>query len=324
MRFLVTGAAGFIGSQLCLSLIALGHQVHGLDCLTDYYSHELKQANLKELLANPNFTFTQADIMQTDLHSLLAGNQIILHLAAQAGVRASWGASFNEYIHHNIAATQKLLECMKDFPGVPMVYASSSSIYGQAVELPTRETSPCRPLSPYGVTKLAAENLCWLYYRNFDLPVCSLRFFTVYGPRQRPDMAFHRFIRAMLEEKEITILGDGLQSRDFTYVDDIINALIAAALEPQAYGRSFNLGGGVRASIKQVLNILEDELQVKAQVKYLPSAHGDVRDTFADTSLARNTFGFLPQVSLQEGLSRQAAWIKDNLPLLQKAGECLA
>ena len=318
MRFLVTGAAGFIGSQLCQRLIGLGHQVTGVDCFTDYYAPSLKKANLAALADDQAFHLINEDLASADLPALLEPSQAVLHLAAQAGVRASWGNSFDAYIHHNITVTQKLLEAMREFPYIPLVYASSSSVYGQAQDFPTRETSPCQPLSPYGVSKLAAENLCQLYHANYGLPTVCLRFFTVYGPRQRPDMAFHRFIRAMLEKREITLWGDGGQSRDFTFVDDIINAVIMAATTPAAQGRIFNLGGGDRADINRVLAILQEQLGVKARIKYHDAAKGDVRDTFADTALARQILNFTPSFSLERGLATQVEWTRQNLGLLQK------
>ncbi len=318
MKFLVTGAAGFIGSTLCARLLNAGHQVVGIDCFTDYYARTLKDANLSQLLIHPNFTLHAQDLAAIDLPPLLKQTHAVLHLAAQAGVRASWGSSFNHYTHSNITATQKLLEAMKG-TNCRLVYASSSSVYGQALTLPTAESAPCHPLSPYGVTKLAAENLCWLYHANYGLPTVSLRFFTVYGPRQRPDMAFHRFIRAMLTGEEINVLGDGRQSRDFTFVDDIVEAVIAAALSPEAPGQTFNLGGGVRASIKEVIAILETALNTKARVAYNPIALGDVRDTFADTTLAQKALAFQPRRSLEQGLNLQLDWMKENSDLLQKA-----
>ena len=319
MQFLITGAAGFIGSQICERLIADGHQVVGLDCFTDYYSRELKTANLVNLKAQAGFQLLERDINSAHLPTLLAGTDVVIHLAAQAGVRHSWGRSFEEYIHNNIAATQKLLEAMKDFAACRLVYASSSSVYGDAEAFPTRENSLCRPVSPYGVSKLAAENLCWLYYKNFNVDTVSLRFFTVYGPRQRPDMAFHRFIRAMLEEREITILGDGGQSRDFTFVSDIVDGVLAASYEPRTRGGIFNLGGGNQVNINQVISIMEDRLALKAKIAHKLETKGDVRATAADISRAEEKFGFKPRVKLEDGLQAEMDWLQQNLALIQKA-----
>lgn len=317
MNFLVTGAAGFIGSSLSERLLEQGHTVTGIDCFSDYYPRALKEANLNNLRGNHKFKLVDQDIADLDLAPLLEQNDAIIHLAAQAGVRTSWGANFNHYLHNNIAVTQKLLEAMKGFPFKRLVYASSSSVYGQATQFPTPESAPTRPLSPYGVSKLAAENLCWLYQASYGLSVVALRFFTVYGPRQRPDMAFHRFIRAMLEGREIVIWGNGRQSRDFTFVDDIISATISAATANNAAGKVFNLGGGVRASIQDVIAILEDKLALKARIQYNSEALGDVRDTFADTSSAKEALNFDPAYSLEDGLVAEIKWVKENLHLLQ-------
>jgi len=318
MRFLVTGAAGFIGSQVCERLLSLGHQVMGVDCFTDYYPRAIKEANLAPSRDHRDFSFVEQDLVAADLASLLDGVEVVIHLAAQAGVRRSWGANFTVYTHNNLLSTQALLEAAKLTGLARLVYASSSSVYGDTRDLPMRETSACWPVSPYGVTKLAAEHLCLLYHRNFGLDTVSLRYFTVYGPRQRPDMAFHRFIRALLEGGEIRLFGDGEQSRDFTFVSDVVSATVSAALEPAAEGRVFNIGGGHRASVNQVIARLEEITGAKARITRLEVAKGDVRDTEADCSLAREVLGFAPDYDLDAGLAAEVQWVREALPLLRE------
>ncbi len=319
MRFLVTGAAGFIGSQMAERLLALGHTVRGIDCFTDYYARRLKEDNLSQARQHQAFEFWEQDIMAVDPVRLLDGVEVIIHLAAQAGVRRSWGANFQIYTHNNVLTTQRLLETMKEVGGQRMVYASSSSVYGDGAELPARETAACWPVSPYGVTKLAGEHMCTLYHRNFGLDTVSLRYFTVYGPRQRPDMAFHRFIRAMLEGGQFKLFGDGEQSRDFSYVGDVVEATLAAALTPQAKGQVFNIGGGHRATVNQVIAQLERITGGRAKVQRLEVAKGDVRDTEADTSRARAILGYAPGFDLQQGLAAEVEWVRAMLPVLQEA-----
>ncbi|MDR1397036.1 MAG: NAD-dependent epimerase/dehydratase family protein [Desulfarculales bacterium] len=318
MKILVSGAAGFIGSHVCERLLGEGHQVIGLDCFTDYYSRGIKEANLAGALSVSSFCLCEDDLNEASLDLLLDGCDLVIHLAAQAGVRSSWGEEFGQYLHHNIAATQKLLEAMKNFPGLRLVYASSSSVYGDAALFPTAEDCLCRPLSPYGVTKLAAEHLCRLYQQSFGFSVVILRFFTVYGPRQRPDMAFHRFIRAMLEGREIIIWGDGRQSRDFTFVNDIVDGIMAAGFREEALGQTFNLGGGNQASVNRVIDILQDKIGVKARVVYREKARGDVRDTLADISLAARLLGFAPRFGLEQGLQEEVEWLRTVIDAPEK------
>ena len=218
MKALVTGCVGFIGSHLVDKLLEHGYEVIGIDCFTDYYAREIKEANVSNALKNKNSKFIEEDILNMDKFPEV---DYVFHLAAQAGVRASWGKSFEIYTRNNIEATQKLLEFYKDREIKKFVYASSSSVYGDA-ELPMREDSLLKPVSPYGVTKLAGENLCYLYWKNYNVPTVSVRYFTVYGPRQRPDMAMHKFVKAFLNNEEITVFGDGPQTRDFTFVEDAI------------------------------------------------------------------------------------------------------
>ncbi|MGH9388132.1 MAG: NAD-dependent epimerase/dehydratase family protein, partial [Vicinamibacteria bacterium] len=228
-RCLVTGAAGFIGSHLCDRLIAEGHEVVGIDSFTDYYERASKERNLSGLRRVAKFTLVEKDILDADLGKILRGVDLVFHKAAQPGVRASWGEQFQAYVRDNIEATQRLLEACRGMELRRLVCASSSSIYGDSEDLPLSEKSAPRPISPYGATKLASEALAWLYYRNSRVPVVSLRYFTVYGPRQRPDMAFSRFIRAHLSREAVTVHGDGTQSRDFTFIDDAIDANLLAA-----------------------------------------------------------------------------------------------
>src|SRR5512139_2707601 len=230
MKALVTGAAGFIGSTLCDTLLAAGHDVVGIDCFIDYYPRALKERNLIAARSSPRFRFIEASLVDAPLADLLRGVDVVYHQAAQAGVRASWGDDFRIYSDNNVFATQRLLEASRASSLQKFVYASSSSIYGDTDDLPMRETSRPQPVSPYGVTKLAAEHLTWLYWRNYGLPTVSLRYFTVYGPRQRPDMGFHRFLRAALGDEAIALYGDGEQTRDFTFVSDAVEATIAAGL----------------------------------------------------------------------------------------------
>jgi UDP-glucose 4-epimerase len=318
MKVLVTGVAGFIGSQVSEKLLDLGHQVRGVDCFTDYYPRELKQGNLEASLKHEAFEFLEEDIVSSDLDRLMDSVDVVIHLAAQAGVRKSWGANFQIYTHNNVMSTQALLEKGMQTGLKRLVYASSSSVYGDSKELPSHEKNACWPVSPYGVTKLAAEHLAGLYHRNFGLDTVSLRYFTVYGPRQRPDMAFHRFIRALIEGTEIRLFGDGGQSRDFTYVGDVVDATVAAALTPDATGKVFNIGGGARVSVNQVISLLEEIVGKKARVNRLDVAKGDVRNTEADTTLAREILGYSPVFDLQKGLEMEYAWVREMLPLLQK------
>jgi len=309
VKSLVTGCAGFIGSHLAERLLREGHEVVGIDNFSDYYSRELKEKNIENLLSSQRFKLIEADINSLDLKKVLEGVDYVFHQAAQAGVRASWGDNFRIYTDSNILATQALLEAAKGTSIKKFVYASSSSIYGDVSSLPMRESDLPRPVSPYGVSKLAGEHLCYLYWKNFHVPTVALRYFTVYGERQRPDMAFHRFIKAILAGEEIVVYGDGEQTRDFTYVGDIVEANILAA-EYEKSGGVFNIGGGNRISINRVIELLEELTGLKARVKYVETQKGDVRDTYADISLAKEELGFEPRVDIREGLRREIGWIR--------------
>jgi UDP-glucose 4-epimerase len=313
MKALVTGAAGFIGSHLSETLLARGWEVTGLDCFTDYYPRAIKLANRDGLRGRPGFHFIEASVQGTDLPALLDGKTHVFHLAAQAGVRKSWGQDFRIYTANNVDASQQLLEACVGRPLHRFVYASSSSLYGDNVEMPMRESALPQPVSPYGVTKLAAEQLCYLYFVNHGVPTTALRYFTVYGPRQRPDMAFHRFIRASLENRPITLYGDGEQTRDFTYVADAVAATIAAG-ERGVPGRAYTVGGGSRVSMNEVVELIGRVAGRPLEVRREPAQKGDMRDTSADTSLARADLGFAPSVSLEHGIEAEYRWLS-SLPV---------
>jgi nucleoside-diphosphate-sugar epimerase len=308
MRALVTGAAGFIGSHLTTALLDRGFQVTGLDSLTDYYPRAVKEANLGVNKDREGFRIIYGSVQQADLEPLLEGKTHVFHLAAQAGVRKSWGRDFRTYTENNVDATQRLLEACVGRSLDRFVYASSSSLYGDNATIPMREDALPRPVSPYGVTKLAGEQLCYLYFVNHRVPTTSVRYFTVYGPRQRPDMAFHRFIRAAMNEQPITVYGDGEQTRDFTYVTDAVAATVAAG-ERGIPGRAYNIGGGSRVSVNEVLELISRLAGRALDVRREAEQKGDMRDTFADTSLARMDLGFSPTVSLEQGLEAEYRWL---------------
>jgi nucleoside-diphosphate-sugar epimerase len=315
-KAVVTGAAGFIGSHLCERLLEEGFRVTGVDSVTDYYDVRIKNENIRPLLEREGFTFLDESLNDMNLAALLADSPYVFHQAAQAGVRASWGTHFEEYIDSNIRATQRLLESAKDATVKRFVYASSSSVYGETIELPMKESHRTRPVSPYGVTKLAGENLCLLYEECYHVPVVALRYFTVYGPRQRPDMAFHKFIRAALLDEPIDVYGNGTQTRDFTFIDDIVTAnLLAAAYEGPH--RIFNIGGGSRISLNAVLDILNDRFNGRLNVRFSNPVRGDVTHTSADISLAERELGYKPATGIEDGLMLEADWVEG---LYQKLG----
>jgi nucleoside-diphosphate-sugar epimerase len=317
-RVLVTGAAGFIGSHLSEALLRRGDAVTGIDSFTDYYPRAFKERNLQELVGQPRFTFHEGDLNDVDLDALLRDQQIVYHLAAQAGVRASWGREFEAYVHCNIRATQRLLENLKDRPGVRFVFASSSSVYGKTKTLPTPEDVILRPNSPYGATKATCEHLCSLYAENWGVDTVALRYFTVFGPRQRPDMGFHKFVRAVLEGRPLTVYGDGHQSRDCTYVDDVVAATIRAG-DVATTSREFNIGGGARRPLRDVLAIIQDVLGRRAKIEYADWEKGDVVHTHADIRRAREELGYDPRTPLEEGLRREATWLADVVEEVDRA-----
>ena len=309
MKAFVTGCAGFVGSTLCDRLLADGADVTGIDCFTDYYPRPIKERNLAGALNQPHFTFLEARIQDVELPSLLRDTTHVFHLAAQAGVRKSWGRDFEIYTVNNIEATQVLLEAAAGLPGLErLVYSSSSSVYGDRVAMPMREDALPEPVSPYGVSKLAAEQLCYLYFANFGVPAVSLRYFTVYGPRQRPDMAFHKFLRATILGEAIGLYGDGDQTRDFTFIDDAVNANVLAATRGVP-GRVYNIGGGSRVSVNDVLAMIERVTGRRTRVNVDPAQKGDMRHTYADTSRALADLGYAPSVGLEQGLAAEYQWL---------------
>ena len=322
MRAVVTGCAGFIGSSLTDRLLAEGWGVLGIDSFEGYYARDIKEANLLEARRHPAFSLVEGDLIELassdgamraggSLREIVGSADHIYHLAAQPGVRGSWGRSFETYVRNNVLATQLLLECAKDAGIASFVCASSSSVYGDTATLPMDETAECRPFSPYGVTKLASEHLARLYARNFGLPTVSLRFFTVYGPRQRPDMAFNRFIRAALEDLPIEVFGDGSQTRDFTFVSDIVDGIVAAPAAPP--GSVLNLGGGSRVTLSEALEVLGTVMGREIRVQLSDAQAGDVKDTWAAVARAREAIGFQPKVDLASGLAAEYEWLRTTL-----------
>lgn len=308
MRVLITGVAGFIGSHLAEKLLSEKYDVVGIDKFLDNYPRRFKQKNL-ESLQHAKFTFLESDLLQVNFTELLNDISYVFHLAAQPGVRSSWGDEFFHYSQNNVMATQLLLEACKESNVKKIVYASSSSVYGDTDDLPMREEGNTRPVSPYGVSKLAAEHLCYLYWKAYGLPTVSLRFFTVYGPRQRPDMFFHIFMDRLRRGEEIPLYDDGEQTRDFTYCADIIDGLLAAALYPGA-GEVFNLGGGTESSLLNVIRTVEEISGRKAKLKTFERQKGDVRHTRARLDSARDKLKYHPTVDLKDGLIEEWRWIQ--------------
>ena len=312
MKALVTGAAGFIGSHLVESLLADGHHVVGIDAMTDYYDTELKSRNLDQFTGSGNVEVVLDDLCSADLDVLLTGVDHVYHLAGQPGVRASWRDGFGEYLDRNVLATQRLLEAVGRSDIDRMVYASSSSVYGNALTFPTPETALPAPYSPYGVTKLAAEHLCGLYAGNFDVHVTSVRYFTVYGPRQRPDMAIHRMIKSALSGQSFPLFGDGQQRRDFTYVADAASATRRAATADVPPGSVFNVGGGSDCTVLELIEMVEAATQCRLAIDRRAPEPGDARRTGADVSRARNLLGWTPSMSLADGIAAQVAAFRDH------------
>jgi UDP-glucose 4-epimerase len=307
VKVVITGAAGFIGSHLAEECLRRGWEVVAIDSLTTYYSPTAKVRNADHFRRHHRCSYIEQDILDIDLPSVLDGTSVVYHLAAQAGVRASWGQSFDVYTQLNITVLQRLLEASRHAGLERFVFASSSSVYGDAEALPTPEDQMLKPVSPYGATKALGEHLTYLYFRNYEVPTVNLRFFSVYGPRQRPDMAFHRAIEAGLQGVEFRLFGDGGQTRDFTYVADIIQGTIAAG-EKAPPGSTYNLGGGSRISMLQALEIIDGELGGKLEVAKDQSQQGDARDTAADISSAERDLAYAPAWTVEHGLGEQVAW----------------
>jgi UDP-glucuronate 4-epimerase len=294
-RYVVTGAAGFIGSHLAEALIERGHDVVGIDSFTDYYDPALKEENAQAL------DVRRIDLAADELD--FSGVDAIFHLAGQPGVR-SFGDVFDVYLRRNVLASQRLFEAAAR-DGVRVVFASSSSVYGEPDTFPTPETTEPRPMSPYGITKLACEQLARAYARSFDLDVVVLRYFNAFGPRQRPDMAFTRIAFALAEGRSFDLYGDGLQSRSFTYVADVVAATLAALDRGSG---TYNVGGGTEATMLDAIAILERLAGRSLEVHHHPAVPGDQRRTLADTTRIRSELGWVPHVGLEEGLSSQWAW----------------
>lgn len=305
MRVVVTGCAGFIGSHVAQRLLHEGHDVVGIDCFTDYYARSVKEANLAGFRAAPRFTMHELDLRTDPIDAALDGAEIVIHEAAMAGLLRSW-VDVDAYQSCNFTATHRLVEAARRTGVRRFVHASTSSVYG--ADATGDESSALEPTSPYGVTKLAAEKLVLAFAQTYDLPAVVLRYYSIYGPRQRPDMGYHHFIEAVLDGHEITVFGDGLQSRSNTYISDCVDATVTAALSLDGRGEVCNIGGGDIVSVLDVLEILEDLTGRTARVVHGRPRPGDQRHTRADTSKARRLFGYEPRVSVRDGLAAQVEW----------------
>ena len=310
MNYLVTGCAGFVGSHLAEALLARGDYVLGVDNLVPFYDLSFKRRNLAGLLAHPRFQFAEIDLAQADLKPVVKEVDVIFHIAGQPGVRDSWGDSFAGYARNNVLATERLLYASVGSHIHRFVFAGSSSVYGDSPAMPWSEEVCPQPRSPYAITKLAAEHLCRSYHLDFGVPTVVVRFFTVYGPRQRPDMAFHKFLRAALWDEPIPLYGNGQQTRDFTFVSDIVAGTLAAAEAPDAMGGVFNLGGGSRIILLDLLEMLSGVVGKPVTIQRMGQQAGDVRHTWADISRSQQVLGYQPKVRLEEGLRAEYEWIK--------------
>jgi nucleoside-diphosphate-sugar epimerase len=310
MKALVTGAAGFIGSQLVEQLLVRGQEVVGLDSLSDNYDSQIKQKNLEKALSSKKFTFIKEDMLQADLDSLLSGVDHVFHEAALSNTADSW-KNIEEYTRCNIFATAKLLEASKKAKIKKFIYSSSSSVYGSLTLYPFKEAFPVRPISPYGITKLKGEELCGMYYHDEKLPVVVLRYFTVYGPRQRPDMAIYKMIKAALKSEEFTVYG-GKQERDFTYISDAVNATIRAA-EMGRFGETYNIGTGIETPVSKLLGIVEELTGKKIKIIQKETVRGDMPKTHADITKMTNELEMSQSTALKDGIAKQIEWMKKNI-----------
>jgi len=318
MRVLITGAAGFIGSHLTEACLERGWKVTAIDSLTTYYSPTDKVRNAEGFSRHQDCLYLEQDLLDVDLDLLVRDVQVVFHLAGQAGVRASWGQGFDAYTQLNVTALQRVLEAARGARKLTkFVFASSSSVYGDAETLPTSEDQILRPISPYGATKALGEHLCYLYFRAFGLPTVALRFFSVYGPRQRPDMGFHRLIEAGLSGSSFPLYGDGEQTRDFTYVDDIVDGTLASVDDAEP-GSVLNLGGGARISMNEVIDLVRAEFS-DLKIERLDTGRGDARDTGADIGRAREMIGFDPKIAVPDGIKRQMEWHRERHDRLRGA-----
>ncbi|CAA9478453.1 MAG: Nucleotide sugar epimerase [uncultured Rubrobacteraceae bacterium] len=304
-RVLVTGAAGFIGSHLVDRLLAGGREVVGVDAFTGYYSRRTKEGNLQGALGHERFRLVEGDLLDLDLDALLDGVGSVAHLAGEPGVRRSWGPNFPRYVARNVHTTERLLEAAARAGGTRLVYASSSSVYGSDPGRPVGEDHPRAPASPYALSKLAAEELVGLYGRERGVAGTVLRYFTVYGPRQRPEMALSRFLFAALRGRPVDVFGDGGQRRDMTYVADAVEATVAALGAPAGV---YNVGGGNRASVGEMIEAVKRVTGTDFEVRHGAEAQGDVRSTWADSGRAERVLGYRPRVGLEEGVAAQARW----------------
>lgn len=318
MHILVTGCAGFIGSHTTERLLRDGHDVRGVDCFTDNYDPALKRASLRHVTAKPGFELIEADLVTADPHVLLQGIDAVLHLAGQPGVRDSWSSGFEIYVKRNITATQRLLEAAKSTNISRFAAASSSSVYGNAETYPTTELAVPQPVSPYGVTKLAAEHMCSLYAKNFGVPTVSLRYFTVYGPRQRPDMALRRMIDLSLAGKAFQLFGDGSVSRSFTYIDDVVEANLAALLSESPSGSVCNIANESTASMTELIDLVSNALGQPVRLDRLPAAAGDAQRTGGSSALAAELLGWSPSTSLESGVKQMVSWCREEAELAQR------
>ncbi|KMY50391.1 NAD-dependent epimerase/dehydratase family protein [Peribacillus loiseleuriae] len=322
MKILVTGAAGFIGSHLCEKLLTdKNNQIIGVDTFTGPTPKKLKSVNLGNLLNNTRFRLIETDLLTADLEKLLEEIDIIYHLAGIPGVRSSWGKEFDPYVSNNISVTQRLLETVKDKKIEKFIYASTSSVYGE-VDGKVTENAYLSPLSPYGITKLTGEHLCNVYHKSFNIPIVTVRFFTVYGPRQRPDMAFHRFITQIMKGERLSIFGDGTQTRDFTYVTDCVEAIASIIYKGNVIGETINIGGKERASINEIITIIETLTGKKAMIDYLPKLLGEPTHTWADISKAKKLLSYDPEISLREGITKEIEYIRSIYTLKGEKDSC--